>query len=107
MAAVKRAIEAKGAHIIETETGRSTKTERDDMIADAIEALTHAGRSQRTGRKGAGRPRKEFPPDVVEQARIVWFDLRHRTNKIARDAGPRGWSMSRYYSTFGPSGRDN
>jgi hypothetical protein len=102
-----QAIEAKGAHIIEVDTGRSTVAgnERDDMIADAIEALTHAGRAPRR-RDGAGRPPKQFTPEQIEQARIAWFDLRHRTNADAIRAGPSGWAMTRYYKTFGPSGRD-
>jgi len=106
-AAIK-AIEAKGASIIEVESGRSTatKSERDDMIADAIEALTHSGRSPRR-RDGAGRPPKVFSVEQVEQARVAWFDLRHRTNKAAIDASPKGWSMTRSYKSFGPSGRDN
>jgi hypothetical protein len=104
-----RAIEARGAHIIEVDSGRSTatKAERDDMIADAIEALTHAGRAPRS-RDQSGRPPKTFPPEVVERARAVWFDLvRHRTNADAVQAGPQGWAMTRYYRTFGPSGRNN
>lgn len=103
-----QAIEAKGAHIVEVESGRSTanRAERDDMIADAIEALTHAGRSPRR-RDGAGRPPKVFTPEQVEQARAAWFDLRHRTNKDAIAASPKGWAMTRSYKTFGPSGRDN
>lgn len=105
--AIKR-IEAKGAHIFEVESGRSTsnKSERDDMIADAIEALTHSGRSPRR-RDGAGRPPKVFAPEQIEQARTAWFDLRHRTNKAAIAASPKGWAMSRSYKTFGPSNRDN
>ena len=103
-----REIEARGASIFEVDSGRSTtdRDTRDDMIADAIEALTHAGRSPRS-RDGAGRPRKEFPPEVIEQARAVWFDLRYRTNADAIRAGPPGWSMTRYYRTFRRSGRDN
>lgn len=105
--AIKR-IEAKGAHIIEVESGRSTanRSERDDMIADAIEALTHSGRSPRR-RDGAGRPPKAFTDEQIKQARSAWFDLRHRTNKAAIAASPKGWSMTRSYKTFGPSGRDN
>lgn len=103
-----RAIEVKGAHLIEVESGRSTaiKSERDGMIADAIETLTHAGRAPRR-RDGAGRPPKVFTPGQVQQARVAWFDLRHRTNAAAIAASPPGWSMTRSYKTFGPSGRDN
>jgi hypothetical protein len=106
-AAIK-AIEAKGASIIEVESGRSTanKSERDDMIADAIEALTHSGRSPRR-RDGAGRPPKVFTAEQIEQARTAWFDLRHRTNRDAVAASPKGWAMTRSYKKFGPSSRDN
>ncbi len=105
--AIKR-IEAKGAHIIEVDSNRSTalKPDRDDMIADAIEALTHAGRAPRS-RDGAGRPPKTFTAEQIETARVAWFDLRHKTNKAAIAAGPKGFSLTRYYKTFGPSGRDN
>lgn len=103
-----KAIEARGAHIVEVESGRSTatKSERDDMIADAIEALTHSGRSP-CRRDGAGRPPKVFSAEQIEQARTAWFDLRHRTNRDAIAASPKGWAMTRSYKTFGPSGRDN
>lgn len=105
--AIKR-IEAKGATVFEVETGRctATKADRDDMIADAIEHLTHSGRSPRR-RDGAGRPPKMFTDAQIEQARRAWFDLRHRTNKAAIAASPKGWAMTRSYKTFGPSGRDN
>jgi hypothetical protein len=103
-----QAIEAKGAHVVEVDSGRSTANpaERDDMIADAIEALTHAGRAPRR-RDGSGRPPKVFTTEQIEQARRAWFDLRHRANADAIRAGPTGWSMTRSYKTFGPSGRDN
>ncbi|MFM2422179.1 MAG: hypothetical protein RL291_709 [Pseudomonadota bacterium] len=103
-------IEAKGASIFEVETQRhtATKSERDGMIRDAIEHLTSAGRAaagKRNGAKSKGRPAKVFAPEVIEAARIAWFDLRHRTNVVAVKAGPKGWSMSRYYKQFGQSGR--
>lgn len=102
-----QAIEAKGAHIIEVDSGRSTssKSERDDMIADAIEALTHAGRSPRR-RDGAGRPPMDVD-DTKEAARVVWFSREYRTNADAIRAGPAKWKEWRYYRNFGPSGRDN
>jgi hypothetical protein len=105
-------IEAKGAAIFEVETGRhtATKSERDGMIRDAIEHLTSAGRAaagRKNGRKSKGRPPLTFPTEIVERARVAWFDLRHATNEDAVAAGPKGWSMSRYYKQFGPSGRGN
>ncbi len=105
-----RAIEAKGATIIEVESGRTTasKADRDDMIADAIEALTHAGRSPRR-RDGAGRPPKVFTPEQVEIARKHWFDIRHKTNAAALAATLKevpGWTMTRFYKAFKRSGRN-
>jgi hypothetical protein len=113
------AIEGKDSHIIEVGSGRSTsnKLERDDMIADAIEALTHSGRSPRRKDKG-GRPPLDFTDAEIEAARREWYDLRHRTNadalkairaaiKVLRKDAPM-WTMSRCYRSehgFGPSGR--
>lgn len=101
-----QAIEAKGCCIFEVDSGRSTaaKSERDDMIADAIEALTHAGRSPRK-RDGAGRPPMQFTPEQIEQARVAWFSRQHQTNALAIVASPKGWTMWRSHKTFGPSGR--
>lgn len=105
------AIEAKGGHVIEVESGRSTanKSDRDAMIADAIEALTHAGRSPRR-RDGKGRPPLAFTAEEIEFARREWYDIRHRTNEAAlaaiRKRVPK-WTLTRCYKTqgFGPSGR--
>jgi hypothetical protein len=103
-------IEAKGASIFEVETQRhtATKVERDGMIREAIEHLTSAGRAaagRRNGAKSKGRPAKVFAPEIVERARVVWKSLDYDTNDDAVKAGPKGWAMSRYYKTFGPSGR--
>lgn len=105
------AIEAKGASILEVETGRATsnKFDRDGMIRDAIEHLTSAGRAaagRRNGKKSKGRPPRDVSGEI-DAARVAWFDLRHAVNEDAQAAGPKGWSLSRYYKTFGPSGRGN
>lgn len=104
-AAIKE-IEDKKASVYEASTARSSlnKDERDAMLADAIEALTHAGRSPRKGRL-PGRPAFEFTEKQVEQARRAWFDIRHRTNSDAIRASPVGWTVQRSYDEFGPSGR--
>jgi hypothetical protein len=105
--AAVREIEARGASIFEVSAHRSSlkRDERDAMIADAIEALTHAGRSPRKGRPQPGRPPLEFSEKEVEQARRAWFDIRHRTNDDALRASPKGWTKQRSYDEFGPSGR--
>lgn len=109
-----RAISDRKATIIEVETGRSSAVlaERDDMVADAIEALTRAGRSQRKG--GNGRPPVQFTDAQIEFALRTWYDLRIPTNEAAFAIIHRRipkWSRSRCYKWkekgFGPSGRSN
>lgn len=107
-----RAIEARGASILEVDTGRSTlkPRERDDMIADAIEAITKAGRSlsprqaKARGSKG-GRPAREFSPEDERQAREHWFSLKHATNADAAKAAGGKWNVYQMRKRFGPSGR--
>lgn len=101
-----KAIEAKKASVFEVSSHRSSlnRDERDDMIADAIEALTHSGRSPRKKRL-PGRPVKDFSEKEIEQARRAWFDIRYRTNSDAIRASPRGWTTQRSYDEFGPSMR--
>lgn len=100
------AIEDRNASVYEVSTARSSlnRIERDGMLADAIEALTHAGRSPRKGHL-PGRPAFEFTEKQIDQARRAWFDIRHRTNSDAIRASPNGWTVQRSYDEFGPSGR--
>ena len=106
------AIEAKGAAVLEVDSGRYTgnSRDRDAMIADAIEQITHAGRTPRK-QDVPGRPRMKFTEEETELARRLWFDLRYKTNAQALTAIcktiPR-WTLSRCYDKangFGPSGR--
>jgi len=106
------AIEAKGAAVLEVDSGRYTGNpgERDAMIADAIEQITHSGRTPRK-QDVPGRPRMKFTEEEIETARRLWFDLRYKTNAQALTAIcktiPR-WTLARCYDRskgFGPSGR--
>ena len=105
-------IEAKGASIIEVDSGRHTAilAQRDAMIREAIEKITHSGRSPRK-RDVPGRPPAEYSDAELEFARREWFDLRHRTNGAALKAIKRKlpkWTLARCYDKatgFGPSGR--
>ena len=110
--AAVHAIEIKAATILEIETGRHTAVarERDAVIADAIEQITHSGRTPRK-RDVPGRPPILFTDEQIETARRIWYDLRHKTNKEALAAikkkVPR-WTENRCYDKsngFGPSGR--
>ncbi len=80
------------------------------MIEDALEQLTHSGRSPRKG--GNGRPPMEFSDAEIEFALRTWFDLRIKTNVAAIERIQKRipkWSASRCYKWkekgFGPSGR--
>ena len=106
------AIEAKGASILEVNTGRqsTSKTDRDGMIRDAIEHITSAGRAAAgkvNGRKSPGRKPDEIDPDERKLAEQVWHDVRYKSNAAAMEAGPKGWSEYRYEKQFGKSGRGN
>ncbi len=98
------AIEAKGAAILEVESRRSTASsarERDEMIADAIEQITHSGRSPRK-RDTPGRPPMMFSPEDIEAARRVWADRKIATWGEVREQLPKGFSTWRAYKMFGP-----
>ena len=106
------AIESKGATVLEVDSGRYTgnSRDRDAMIADAIEQITHSGRTPRK-QDVPGRPRIQFSDEETETARRLWFDLRYKTNEEAFAAikrKVRRWTMARCYDKangFGPSGR--
>lgn len=107
-----REIEDKGASIIEVDTGRKSIVphERDDMIREAIEKITHSGRSPRK-RDVPGRPPAEYTDAELEFARNEWYNLRHKTNGAALKAIQKRlkkWNLSLCYKRewgFGPSGR--
>jgi hypothetical protein len=103
------AIEDRGATLYEVKTGRSTAKprERDAIIRDALEHIASAGRAaagRKNGRRSKGRPPRDVTVEI-EAARAAWFDIRHATNDEAIAAGPKGWTLSRYYRTFRGSGR--
>jgi hypothetical protein len=97
------AIEAKGAVIVEVESGRTTANmvERDAMIADAIEQITHSGRTPRK-RDVPGRPPTIFTPETIEAARIVWENRKIATWGEVKEKLPKGFSTWRAYKMFGP-----
>ncbi len=104
-------IERRGAIVIETHTGRRSDNaeQRRAMIADAVRALGAGQRAlpsdvaRANGAKG-GRRAKQFAPDVIEKARVVWESRKHKTYKDAAKALPKGFSMMRAFRMFGPRG---
>jgi hypothetical protein len=76
-----RAIEAKGAILWELSTGRRSDNpeQRDTMIEDAIEALAKGRHKAGPHDRRAGRPKKTFPPNVLEHNRKVWDSRRHKS----------------------------
>lgn len=100
-----REVEAKGAHVIEASTGRSTSTDdRDCIILDNIDWLSGKSKGVRSKENGAlgGRPPKEFTEDQMEQARQVWFDIRFKSWKEAGQHLPKGFTVKRAYEKWGP-----
>lgn len=102
------AVHEKGCHIVETDTKRDSRKHALQMVFDATEMLTHAGKghnSERASKYGAmgGRPPKKRTMATAD-AKIVWFDIRHERNGDALKSMP-GWTTSAAYREFGPSGR--
>jgi hypothetical protein len=100
-----RGIEAAKASIFEIETGRSTlnQGERDAMIEEAIEQITHSGRSPRK-RDLPGRPPKVFSDDVIDAARRVWENRKIVTWGEVAEKLPKGFALHRAYKMFGARG---
>lgn len=71
--AIKR-IEAKGGVLWELYTGRRSDNpkQRDEMIEEAIEALTRGRHKYRSDDRRAGRPRREWPKEVLEHNEKIW-----------------------------------
>lgn len=104
-------IEERGATVLEVSTGRTTAnvSDRDAIIADAIERLTKGARAYNRKRavehgKLGGRPKKDVAKGEAD-ARRLWFDpdLKDR-ERLRRLLKPTGWSISRCYQVF--KGRD-
>ena len=103
----------RGVVIIEAVSGRRSDdaAQRSEMRAIAIRALGSGGRSlssEQASANAKGRPRgpKPFPPDVVEQARMVWDALRrYPTWADAAKAMPPGFSVYRAYRMWGDRGQ--
>lgn len=104
-----KAVHAKGCHIVETSTKRdSRKRHVTDMIFDATEALTHAGKghspekAREFGSRG-GRPRKDRGISDKD-AEAHWFDMRHATNTVALKHMGK-WNEAAAWRRWGASGR--
>lgn len=102
------AVHEKGCHIVETDTKRDSRKHALQMVFDAHEMLTHAGKghnSERASKYGAmgGRPPKKRAMAKAD-AEKVWFDLRHERNADALK-NMSGWTASAAYREFGASGR--
>lgn len=97
----------RGAVVQEAYTGRNSKDkkQRQGMIKDAHKALRRGSRALPDIGRGRGRPAKEFPPEVLEEAKRVWFSRDYPTNLIAAKHLPKGINMKWTWRLFGASGR--
>lgn len=100
------AIEAAGAVIVETDTGRTSadKLQRDAMIREAVDELAHS----RVSARKIGRPAIVWTPEQITIMRLHWQSRRHPTDNAARaaiiaDGVPA--SMQQIRKVCGKSGR--
>ena len=79
-AAIK-AIEAKGGVLWELYTGRRSDDpkQRDEMIEDAIEALTRGRHKYAQDDRRAGRPRRVWSADVLTHNEKIWNSRHYAT----------------------------
>jgi hypothetical protein len=97
----------RGAELREAYTGRSSrdKKQRQAMVKDAQTALRRGSRALPDIGRGRGRPAKEFPADVLAEAKRVWFSRDYATNLAAVKHLPQGVNMKWAFRLFGASGR--
>ncbi|MEQ1698124.1 MAG: hypothetical protein ABL901_20015 [Hyphomicrobiaceae bacterium] len=112
---IMKQIDERGAVVAETSTGRTSadKSQRDDMIRDAIEVLTrgHKARSAKIARangKLGGRPPKRGIERTRAEAEALWFDPNLSGDDLDRRLNAIGWNRARCYQKppkgFGPRG---
>lgn len=77
-------IEAAGAVIVETDTGRTSakRAERDAMIREAIDELSRS----RVEARQIGRPAIVWTGEQTTIMRLHWFSRKHATDKAAQSA---------------------
>ena len=102
-------VHSKRCSVFETSTGRdSRKKGALDMIFDATETLTHAGKghdpekAREFGSRG-GRPRKDRGVTDAD-ARVHWFSMEHDTNEDALKHMGK-WTITAAWRKWGASGR--
>lgn len=102
-------VHAKRCSVTETATGRNSRRKGAiDMIFDAAETLTHAGKghdpekAREFGSRG-GRPRKDRGISDAD-AEKHWFDMRHATNTDALKHMGK-WMETAAWRKWGASGR--
>lgn len=109
-------IEARGGHVIETETKRTTADpkQRKALIADMAKSVGAGGRSLSSEQarsnslqavRKRGRRKAEFTDDERKQAKAIWESWKVKTYKDAkRLLKPLRYSIHRAFKEFGPRG---
>lgn len=110
-------VERRGGCIIETSTGRSTADakQRAALIADMAKSVGAGGRSlsseqaRANGSKSTtrGRPKAEFTPEQIEDARKVWESRKVKRWRDAEKLLPKGFTVWRARKMFGLRGDDD
>lgn len=96
----------RGGTVVEVSTGRNSRnrSQRQAMVKHAVKGLRRGNRSPRTD-KPRGRPKTEWPDDVLAKAKLVWFSRDYQTNVIAEKHLPGGMTMKQAWTLFKASGR--
>lgn len=108
-------IERRGGHLFEVATKRSTADakQRAALIADMARSVGAGGRSlsseqaRANGSKSRsrGRPKAEFTPEQIEDARKVWESRKVKRWQDAEKLLPKGFTVWRARKMFGVRGR--
>lgn len=97
----------RGAVVADLHSGLTTAKagHKTALLALADAQISRSNRGQRSalnGAKSRGRPRKVFPPEVLEQARVVWESRRLKTWADVKAKLPKGMTLRRAWQEFGP-----
>lgn len=107
-------VERRGGCIVETTTGRTTADakQRAALILDMAKSVGAGGRSLSSEQarangsksKSRGRPKAEFTPEQIEDARKVWESRKVERWQDAEKLLPAGFTIWRARKMFGPRG---
>ncbi len=94
--------------IVESRTGRRTDNPQDRriMIEFAMQSIRYKRRARVPEEfRTVGRRKAEFPPEIEEAGRKVWFAKRYVSDIAAAEDLPKGMTINHARRLYGSSGR--